>query len=101
MANKNGQHLHIVYERSPGENEIRTSRCGTSSNWEEAWKKRFLRKYKKDDNDNLEKRNLLSVHRYLETLIVCDKKFLDYHRNIDVEAYVLTIMNMVRFFLNL
>ena len=28
-------------------------------------------------------------------MVVCDKKFLEFHKNIDQETYVLTIMNMV------
>lgn len=44
---------------------------------------------------NVSIRGMESVHRYLETLIVCDKKFLEYHKNTDYESYVLTIMNMV------
>ncbi|XP_068910126.1 A disintegrin and metalloproteinase with thrombospondin motifs 7-like isoform X3 [Tenebrio molitor] len=72
---------------------MQTNRCGTSSNWEEAWKRRFVREYRRGAEP--EKRGTESLHRYLETLIVCDKKFLDYHKNIDQETYVLTIMNMV------
>ncbi|XP_063908814.1 A disintegrin and metalloproteinase with thrombospondin motifs 12-like isoform X3 [Zophobas morio] len=93
VPNGNGQHLHVIYERYPREDEIQTNRCGTSTNWEEAWKKRFLEKYRQ--GGYVEKRGSESLHRYLETMVVCDKKFLEFHKNIDQETYVLTIMNMV------
>lgn len=42
-----------------------------------------------------EKRESESINRYLEIGIICDKSFLKYHKQRDVELYVLTIMNMV------
>ncbi|XP_008201012.2 A disintegrin and metalloproteinase with thrombospondin motifs 7 isoform X1 [Tribolium castaneum] len=90
--NAKGQHLHIIYERYPQEGDLRTSQCGTSTNWEDAWRKRFFEKYSRGE---FEKRSTESVHRYLETMVVCDKKFLEFHKNIDQETYVLTVMNMV------
>lgn len=36
-----------------------------------------------------------SIHRYIEVGIVCDRRFLDFHKNTDYEKYVMTIMNMV------
>lgn len=38
-----------------------------------------------------------SKHRYLETLVVVDKKFLDYHKDRDHETYIMTIMNMASY----
>lgn len=35
------------------------------------------------------------THKYIEVLVVCDKYFMDRHRHIDVQNYVLTIFNMV------
>lgn len=37
------------------------------------------------------------VNRYLEVGVVCDKTFLRYHKQRDVELYVMTVMNMVSF----
>ncbi|XP_065156708.1 A disintegrin and metalloproteinase with thrombospondin motifs 12-like isoform X2 [Atheta coriaria] len=90
--NKRGQHLHMIYtERLPS--HFNGPRCGTNEDWTEAWKKR-LREQEITEHDQ-EKRALDSVHRYLETLIVVDKKFLQHHKNSDFETYILTIMNMV------
>lgn len=95
--NRSGQHLHIVYEKTPeSENQHTSSRCGNlDNNWEDVWKQRFWEKYANGENLNITRRGTTSVHRYLETLVVCDKKFLEYHKNSDYELYVLTIMNMV------
>lgn len=35
------------------------------------------------------------VNRYLEVGVVCDKTFLRFHKQRDVELYVMTVMNMV------
>lgn len=40
-------------------------------------------------------RGLISEHRYLETMVVADKKFIEYHKKRDMETYILTVMNMV------
>lgn len=37
------------------------------------------------------------VNRYLEVGVVCDKTFLKFHKQRDVELYVMTVMNMVSF----
>lgn len=37
------------------------------------------------------------VNRYLEVGVVCDKTFLRFHKQRDVELYVMTVMNMVSF----
>ena len=44
---------------------------------------------------NISKRSSESIHRYVEIVVVCDKKFIEYHNAKDVELYVMTIMNMV------
>ncbi|KAK9869843.1 hypothetical protein WA026_003569 [Henosepilachna vigintioctopunctata] len=95
QANKIGQHLHIIYKRdikNPYEHE---ERCGVNKRWEKDWKKILKNKYAKDHRLSISKRGLLSVQRYLELLVVCDKKFIKYHKFHDVETYVLTIMNMI------
>lgn len=33
--------------------------------------------------------------RYIETMVVCDKRFLEYHRDLNRERYILTVLNMV------
>lgn len=108
IPNDQGQHLHVVYKNAyPGDHEHRWGyRCGTTGNWEEAWRERFRDKFtrawdssdsKSDEcvRDSIDRRGLTSVHRYLETLVVADKKFMEYHKNSDYETYILTIMNMV------
>lgn len=37
-----------------------------------------------------------NVQRWYETMIVADKKFLAYHKDYDVEEYIICIMNMVK-----
>lgn len=93
--NEFGQHLHVVYEKNPNLQQ-KTTYCGTNDEkWENIWKKRFKDQILMENQHNISKRGLTSVHRYLETLVVCDKKFLDHHKNTDYEQYVLTVMNMV------
>lgn len=96
VPNKRGQHLHVVYN---GENKINKAtesqgNCGTNCKWEEAWKQRFLNEFVNQEVP-VPKRSLISIPRYLETLVVADKKFLDYHKNTDCNNYILTVMNMV------
>lgn len=94
--------IHVVH-KTDAASKNPTRRCGTSDNWESAWRDVIWRKHMEELNQphNITIRGMESVHRYLETLVVCDKKFLEYHRNTDYEGYVLTIMNMVcRYILN-
>ncbi|KAL3280841.1 hypothetical protein HHI36_004070 [Cryptolaemus montrouzieri] len=95
QANKLGQHLHVIYKRDIKNLYEQDERCGLSRKWENDWKKILHDKYTKDHTLTISKRGLSSVQRYLELLIVCDKKFIKYHKFHDVETYVLTIMNMV------
>lgn len=95
--NEKRQHIHIVHNK--GAPSYDSATCGTKVNWMDAWKERFWKRYTGQDDGGphkIETRGLTSVHRYLETLVVCDKRFLEHHRNTDYETYVLTIMNMVR-----
>ncbi|XP_074033446.1 A disintegrin and metalloproteinase with thrombospondin motifs 12 [Leptinotarsa decemlineata] len=94
QANSEGHHLHVVHQSSRGA-ESNTNRCGTKSDWTEEWKKRFRNKFLNEKKENVEKRGVASEHRYLETLVVADKKFLKHHENKDVELYIMTVMNMV------
>ncbi|XP_017779110.1 PREDICTED: A disintegrin and metalloproteinase with thrombospondin motifs 12-like, partial [Nicrophorus vespilloides] len=101
VPNKRGQLLHMVYERS--QNYSGGPHCGTEQRWQDAWRDRFRKSLKDklededvDEDEKAEaKRGLESVHRYLETLVVADKKFLEHHKDTDHELYIMTIMNMV------
>lgn len=96
QANRLGQHLHIVYERDAKSKRKGTdAMCGSKKHsWEQDWKNALMRKYT-ETKHFVSKRGLSSVQRYLELLVVCDKKFIKYHKFHDIETYVLTIINMV------
>ncbi|KAG5866551.1 A disintegrin and metalloproteinase with thrombospondin motifs 12, partial [Gonioctena quinquepunctata] len=94
QANSEGHHLHVVHQSIAGVNKG-TNRCGTTSDWQEAWKKRFREQILKEGESNKEKRGAESVHTYLETLVVADNKFITHHNNRDTELYIMTIMNMI------
>ncbi|KAF5307128.1 hypothetical protein FQR65_LT07112 [Abscondita terminalis] len=91
--NIKGQQPHLIYKAQEKEKRSVDSNCGTSSNWQEAWKNRFFDEYTK--NPVYSRSTLVSVPRHLETLVVADKKFLEHHKNTDYDSYVMTIMNMV------
>ncbi|XP_044750443.1 A disintegrin and metalloproteinase with thrombospondin motifs 12-like [Coccinella septempunctata] len=95
QANKLGQHLHMIYKRDIQNPYEHDDRCGLSRNWETEWKKTLKNKYAKDHSLSISKRGLASVQRYMELLIVVDKKFIKFHKFHDIETYILTIMNMV------
>lgn len=95
VPNKRGHHLHMVYEESEAPHRI-SRLCGTTTNWADAWRERFRKRHANYVERNDTKRSYESKQRYLETLVVADKKFLEHHKNTDYETYILTIMNMVR-----
>lgn len=96
VPNDQGHHAHVVHEPESANYNPLSRACGTSTNWEEAWKQRYMRMYMEgNEPHNVSTRGYDSVHRYLEILLVCDKKFITFHKNSDIENYVLTIMNMV------
>ncbi|XP_046591937.1 A disintegrin and metalloproteinase with thrombospondin motifs 7-like [Neodiprion lecontei] len=107
VPDREGQHVHMVYQRkAPHETLHQTERskrnCGTSDDWETAWAEQLEKKNRRDrlaGNGTFEKRTpsaaTHSIHRYVELTIVCDERFLKYHKSIDYEQYVLTILNMV------
>lgn len=64
--------------------------CGTSD-WESGWEK-ALNYHKKP---HLRVKRSETKRRFMEVLVVADKKFLDHHKNDDPERYILTVMNMV------
>lgn len=41
----------------------------------------------------------VSRPRYVETMLVADSSMIEFHEGVDVEAYLLTIMNMVIYFI--
>lgn len=94
QANDQGHHLHIVYKPHPISEQIKRRKCGTPDNWEDAWKERF-RELLLKDSKKVKVRGLTSEHRYLEVLVVADKKFIEFHKSRDRETYILTVMNMV------
>ncbi|CAG9838536.1 unnamed protein product [Diabrotica balteata] len=94
QPNQQGQHLHMIHQ-SNSHVDARSAHCGTSADWEKAWKKRFRDKLLKTGQAVVGKRGTTSEHRYLEILVVCDKKFITHHKDKDMENYIMTIMNMV------
>lgn len=102
VPNDQQHHAHVVHEMDSSNPDPFTRTCGTSDRWEDAWRNRYYRMYLDgSEPQNISTRGTESVHRYLETLVVCDKKFVIHHRNTDIENYVLTIMNMVSFCLEI
>ncbi|CAH1113494.1 unnamed protein product [Psylliodes chrysocephalus] len=91
QPNAEGHHLHVIHQDHHVDK--RSVHCGTTGDWREAWKNSFREKFM--ENQKEEKRGVTSEHRYLETIVVGDKKFLTHHKNNDVELYVMTVMNMV------
>lgn len=75
---------------------MKRKNCDTTENWLEGWDRAFHNYFL--NKPFVEKKSLISKHHFLETLIVADKKFLDYHKDTDYETYILTIMNMVSSF---
>ncbi|KAF5270821.1 hypothetical protein FQA39_LY18869 [Lamprigera yunnana] len=91
--NRHGQQLHLIYTGSDKHKRGLGTNCATSRDWQQAWKNRLYEEYSK--NPHQTRTSVTSVPRYLETLVVADKKFLDYHKHTDYNNYILTIMNMV------
>ncbi|XP_048524385.1 A disintegrin and metalloproteinase with thrombospondin motifs 12 isoform X1 [Dendroctonus ponderosae] len=90
--NFKGHHLHVVHNKVPKGTQ---PTCGTKESWDDAMKKRLRERALSGEDIFKEKRESENINRYLEMGIVCDKSFLKYHKQRDVELYVLTIMNMV------
>ncbi|XP_049792512.1 A disintegrin and metalloproteinase with thrombospondin motifs 7-like [Schistocerca nitens] len=99
-----GGQLHVVSRRQLDAHQLRPRRtCATSgqehfsqNDWRAAWAERLRWQSQQEgwSGRNASARSV-SQPRYLETLVVADKKFLDYHKGSDLENYILTIMNMV------
>lgn len=80
---------HIVYKRSPDEYQNATVRDLCNVLGETSRTKRALNPQKRVPARLIENRSYT-----LELLVVLDKSLLDYHREFDVENYVLTLFNM-------
>lgn len=96
-ANKKGHHMHLVYKREITSSSEGVKFCGTSDDWVKDWKKRYrsTKSVEKHSTVQHPKRTVKSLPRYIEILAVCDKLFMDTHKHIDVQTYVLTFFNMV------
>nr|CAD7448374.1 unnamed protein product [Timema bartmani] len=91
------EHPHLLFEYDPDPllDSVKTTNCGTRDNLEEALSQRKSRRSAhserlKADAYTAEKSEVM----YLETLVVSDWTFLQYHKELDVDNYMLTIMNM-------
>ncbi|CAG2055758.1 unnamed protein product, partial [Timema podura] len=91
------EHPHLLFEYDPDPllDSVKTTNCGTRDNLEEALSQRKSRRSAhserlKPDAYKAEKSEVM----YLETLVVSDWTFLQYHKELDVDNYMLTIMNM-------
>uniref|UniRef100_A0A4W3JK28 ADAM metallopeptidase with thrombospondin type 1 motif 7 n=1 Tax=Callorhinchus milii TaxID=7868 RepID=A0A4W3JK28_CALMI len=83
---------HLIYKRhAPG---TKTSRLDSlrkqehSEKQREKWEKRQRRRRRI-------KQRSVSKEKWVETLVVADSKMVEHHGNESIEAYVLTVMNMV------
>lgn len=82
---------HIVYKRSPDEYQNATVQdlCNVIGKTSRIIAKRALNPQKRMPARSIENRSYT-----LELLVVLDKSLLNYHREFDVENYVLTLFNM-------
>ncbi|XP_071637405.1 A disintegrin and metalloproteinase with thrombospondin motifs 12-like [Temnothorax longispinosus] len=82
---------HIVYKRSPDEYQTAAVRdlCNVIGETSRIIAKRALNPQKRVPARSIESRSYT-----LELLVVLDKSLLDYHREFDVENYILTLFNM-------
>lgn len=62
----------------------------------------YERKDNSEDKPAAHHRSKRSFSReyFVETLVVVDHSMVEYYKNEDVNTYIFTIMNMVRFFLS-
>ncbi|XP_071455802.1 A disintegrin and metalloproteinase with thrombospondin motifs 12-like [Hetaerina americana] len=69
-----------------------------SDDWEGAWKERLTREalhHRESRNSSGTYKRSTSGQNFIETLVVADKKFIEYHKGSNIERYILTVMNMV------
>lgn len=90
---KETEQPHIVYKRSP--DELRTAATRDFCNTVIGNTSRIIAKRASN-----QRKRVLAAKPYenktytVELLVVLDKSLLDYHRDYDVENYVLTLFNM-------
>ncbi|GLG94753.1 Papilin [Gryllus bimaculatus] len=108
-----GRHVHVVF-RADNSTQGRLRRgkedendfggggssgfCGIRGSWQSAWQERFAREIEANPHfpkvlENSGNSTLFA--RFLELLVVVDKKFIEFHKDHDTENYILTLMNMV------
>lgn len=82
---------HIVYKRKPDEYQTDATQdlCNVINETSRIIAKRALNPQKRIPARSIESRTYT-----LELLVVLDKSLLDYHREFDVENYILTLFNM-------
>ncbi|KAL1516603.1 hypothetical protein ABEB36_000497 [Hypothenemus hampei] len=94
--NDEGVHLHVVFK--PGSSEefdnydslVENRRiCRMNSEVPKFKSKNIKRSFKDSYSDG-----------YIETMIICDKSFLEYHRDLNRERYILTVFNMASDYLH-
>ncbi|KAL1517061.1 hypothetical protein ABEB36_000874 [Hypothenemus hampei] len=101
-ANEKGQHLHAIYDLNKKlfrkTRKVSSSWCGVDdTNWEDNIVERIRnslefekKKFRRRETDN----NTTLKPKYMETTIVCDKSFVDFHKgHRDLDVYLLTTAN--------
>ncbi|XP_027724545.1 A disintegrin and metalloproteinase with thrombospondin motifs 12 [Vombatus ursinus] len=99
-------HPHIIYKRQIhpdslrkkwGSPEQKEPACGLNDS--HAVFQQQEQQRERWERNNVSKKRLsrrsISKERWVETLVVADRKMIDYHGSDSVESYILTIMNMV------
>ncbi|XP_051896607.1 A disintegrin and metalloproteinase with thrombospondin motifs 7-like [Pristis pectinata] len=78
---------------SPSENRV----CGVSDSLKDLkhLEKKREKWEKKQEHKRRIKQRSISKERWVETLVVADTKMVEHHGSENIEAYVLTVMNMV------
>ncbi|XP_078601807.1 A disintegrin and metalloproteinase with thrombospondin motifs 7-like [Branchiostoma floridae x Branchiostoma japonicum] len=106
------KHPHLIYKRSalPKENQPSSSPvyegehsdfCGLEGNRQrdetrrERWENKHHNHGGEQHGSRARAKRSVSKERFVETLVVVDKKMVDYYKDDDVETYVLTLLNMV------
>lgn len=87
---KETEHPHVVYKKRPDEfGRNAEILCNVTGNMAKTIAKRAFSSQKRHPP-----KNQANSHT-MELLLVLDKTVLDYHKDFDVENYVLTLLNMV------
>lgn len=86
---------HVVYKRSPDEFQTERFERDVCNVLDDTSRNIVKQNPHSDPRDKVSARGNNSRSYTLELLVVLDKSLLDYHRDYDVENYVLTLFNMV------